>query len=133
VRFIQAAIFLAPAVLSGACTAVGPYDEPYALVQSGYRSATRKEFPAIINTVDGKSMLDPRYPAPLKPGAHVLEVYFSMTVGPHFKQYRTLHLDAAPCTRYQIVARYDNLTHIEWAPVIYSEPIGECVAKFPSD
>jgi hypothetical protein len=63
----------------------------------------------------------------------VLDVYFSTTVGPNFKQYRTVSLDAAPCIRYQIVARYDNLTHIEWAPVIYPEPIGECVAKFLSN
>lgn len=78
-RLIQGAIFLAPAVLTAACAAVGPYDEPYALVESGSRSAVRNEFPARINTVDGKSVLDPKYPAPLQPGAHVLDVVKLLT------------------------------------------------------
>jgi len=43
-------------------------------------------------------------------------------VGPFYKQYRTLELDVAACTRYRIVAWYTNLTHIEWSPVIYRSP-----------
>jgi hypothetical protein len=60
----------------------------------------------------------------------MVDVYLNTGVGPFYKQYRTLELDVAACTRYRIVAGYTNLTHIEWSPVIYPEPIGECVAKF---
>lgn len=124
-------VSLLPAVLMAACAAVGPYDEPYALVEGGMRSAVRNEFPAIVNAVDGKTTFIPRrYPTALKPGKHVIDVYFSTDVGPASKQYRTIELDAAACTRYRIVARYINLTHVEWTPVIYPEPIGECNAKF---
>ena len=124
-------VSLLPAVLTAACATVGPYDEPYALVESGMRSAVRKEFPAIVNAVDGQTTFVPRrYPTALKPGMHVIDVYFSTDVGPAAKQFRTIELDAAASTRYRIVARTTNLTHVEWTPVIYPEPIGECNAKF---
>jgi hypothetical protein len=126
----KAIIFLAPLVLTAACATTGTYDEPYALVESGWRSVLRKELPIIVNAVDGETTVNPRYPPPLKPGKHTVDVYLNTRVGPFYKQYRTLELDAAPCTRYRIVAWYTNLTHIEWSPVIYPEPIGECVAKF---
>jgi len=127
-------ICLLPAVLIAACATGGTYDEPYALVEGGMRSAVRKEFPVLVNAVDGETTLSPRrYPTPLKPGKHVIEVYFSAdsVAGSLEKHRRTIDLDAAPCTRYRIVARYESLTHVEWTPVIYPEPIGECMAKFP--
>ena len=127
-------IFLGPLALSAACSTTGTYDEPYALVEGGMRSAVRKEFPVLVNAVDGETTLSPRrYPTPLKPGKHVIDVYFSTdsVVGSADKHHKTIDLDAAPCTRYRIVARYQSLTHVEWAPVIYPEPIGECLAKFP--
>ena len=125
---------LIPCVLAGACATAGSYDEPYALVEGGTRSAVRKEFPVLVNAVDGETTLSPRrYPTLLKPGKHAIEVYFSTdsVAGSPNKHHRTIDLDAAPCTRYRIVARYENLTHVEWTPVIYPEPIGECIAKFP--
>ena len=127
-------ICLLPMALIAACAAGGPYDEPYALVEGGMRSAARKEFPVIVNTVDGETTFTPRrYPTPLKPGKHLVEVYFSSdsVAGSADKHHKTIDLDAAPCTRYRIVARYQSLTHVEWDPVIYPEPIGECIAKFP--
>ena len=126
-------IFLAPLALAAACSTAGTYDEPYALVEPGLRSAARKEMPVIINAVDGQTTLNPRYyPTPLTPGKHVVDVYFSTdsVVGSSDKHHRAITLDAAPCTRYRIVARYQNLVHVEWVPVIYPEPIGECAAKF---
>jgi len=127
----KAIIFLAPlVVLTAACATTGTYDEPYALVESGYRSFLRKELPITVNAVDGETTVNPRYPPPLKPGRHMVDVYLNTRVGPFYKQYRTLELDVAACTRYRIVAWYTNLTHIEWSPVIYPEPIGECIAKF---
>jgi len=126
--------FVAPLALAAACATGGTYDEPYALVEGGMRSAVRKEFPVLVNAVDGETTLGPRrYPTPLKPGKHVIDVYFSTdsVVGSADKHHKTIDLDAAPCTRYRIVARYQSLTHVEWEPVIYPEPIGECLAKFP--
>ena len=127
-------IFLAPLALAAACSTTGTYDEPYALVEPGMRSAVRKEMPVSINAVDGQTTLNARYyPTPLTPGKHVIDVYFSTdsVVGSADKHHKTIDLDAAPCTRYRIVARYQSLTHVEWEPVIYPEPIGECLAKFP--
>ena len=127
-------IFAIPLALTAACANVGYYDEPYALVEGGMRSAARKELPVIVNAVDGETTFIPRrYPTPLKPGKHLVEVYFSSdsVAGSSEKHRRTIDLDAAPCTRYRIVARYESLTHVEWTPVIYPEPIGECLAKFP--
>jgi hypothetical protein len=127
----KAIVLLAPWALMAACTTPGTYAEPYALVESGSRSPVRKELPATVNAVDGQTTFIPRrYPTLLKPGKHVIDVYFSTDVGPPSKQYRTIELDAAACTRYRIVARYIDLTHVEWTPVIYPEPIGECNARF---
>jgi len=127
----EAVSFLAPLALIAACANTGIYDEPYALVEGGTRSAVRKELPAFINAVDGQTTFSRRYyPTPVKPGKHLLDVYFGLADGPTYKQYRRIELDAAECTRYRIVAHYGNLTHVEWSPVIYAEPIGECLAKF---
>ena len=121
-------------LLAAGCASVEPFDAPYALVEVGPISAARKELPVIINAVDGETTFIPRrYPTPLKPGKHLVEVYFSSdsVAGSADKHHKTIDLDAAPCTRYRIVARYQSLTHVEWDPVIYPEPIGECIAKFP--
>jgi hypothetical protein len=127
-------LILAPLSLTAACANGGIYDSPYALVESGSRSAVRKEFPAAINAVDGRSTLSARrYATTITPGRHRVDVYFSVSTGAFYKNYRTIELDAAPCTRYRIVAAYQNLTHVEWTPVIYPEPIGECAAKFASN
>jgi hypothetical protein len=129
----RAVIFLAPLAFTTAC-ASAIYDSPYALVESGSPSAVRKELPAAINAVDGRSTLSPRrYSTPLTPGKHQVDVYLSVSTGAYYKNFRTIELDAAPCTRYRIVAAYQNLTHVEWTPVIYPEPIGECAAKFASN
>jgi len=127
----EAVSFLAPLALIAACANTGIYDEPYALVEGGTRSAVRKELPAFINAVDGQTTFSRRYyPTAVKPGKHLLDVYFGLADGPTYKQYRRIELDAAECTRYRIVAHYSNLTHVDWSPVIYPEPIGECLAKF---
>lgn len=119
-------------LLTAACSSAGPYSSPYALVESGSRSAVRKELPVLINEVDGVSTLDPRYPGPITPGKHRVRVYFPLSTGAYDKRVRELEIDAQPCTRYRIVAAYENLTHVEWKPVIYPEPIGECLERRPS-
>jgi hypothetical protein len=112
---------------------VDTYDAPYAKVESGWRSVLRKELPVVVNAIDGRATVNPRYPPPLTPGKHAVDIYLNTPTGPFYKQYRTIELDAAPCTRYRIVAAYQNLTHLEWIPVIYPEPIGECAARFASN
>ena len=109
------------------------YGAPYGLVESGSASTVRKEGRVLINKVDGRSPLDPRRGELVAPGRHVLELYFSSGESAGVKHSRVLELDVAPCTRYRIVAAYKSLTHVEWEPVVYSEPIGECVARFPAD
>lgn len=119
------------ALLAGVLPATaGPYDRPYALVESGWRSAVRKELPVLIHSVDGESALQRRRSRPIEPGRRQIDVYLPTRVGPTAKQHRMVEIDAAACVRYRIVARYDNLTHIEWSPVVYSEPVGECERKF---
>jgi len=116
-------------LLAAGCAAVEPFDAPYALVEVGPISAARKELPVIVNAIDGDYLLNPRS-GPIKPGKHRLEIQFSTRDGPYWKRKKMVELDAQPCTRYRIVAQYNNLTNVEWTPVIYPEPIGECMAKF---
>jgi hypothetical protein len=116
-------------LVAAGCAAVEPFDAPYALVEVGPISAARKELPVIVNAIDGDYLLNPRS-GPIKPGKHQLEIQFSTRDGPYWKRKKMVELDALPCTRYRIVAQYTNLTNVDWTPVIYPEPIGECVAKF---
>lgn len=118
-----------PVAIAG-CTAVGPYGRPYATVESGYLSAVRKELPVIISSVDGRSPLERRRSGPLEPGRHQFVVVHSADYGLYSKYERLVEIDAARCTRYRIVARYENRTHLDWVPVVYPEPIGECVVAF---
>lgn len=118
-------------LLAGASPALaGAYDKPYALVESGWRSEVRKELPVSIHSVDGETTLQRRRSMPIEPGRRQIDVYLPIKVGPYAKQHRVVEIDAAACVRYRIVARYDNLTHLEWTPVIYPEPVGECERKF---
>ena len=119
--------------LTASCATPPAYDEPYALIEPGIRSATRKEAPAFIHTVDGQiPVAGSRYPIPVAPGKHVVEVYFSTgsSAGAPDKHLRAVNIDAAPCTRYRLVARYIDLVYAQWDAVVYPEPVGECLAKF---
>jgi hypothetical protein len=121
-------------VVVAGCAAPAQYDEPYALIEPGFRSATRKEAPAFIQAVDGQiPVAGSRYPIPVAPGKHVVEVYFSTgsSAGEPDKHRRTIDIDAVACTRYRVVARYVDLVYAQWDPVVYSEPVGECLTKFP--
>ena len=92
-RLKTALLVVFPVVAAGGCAAVGPFDEPYALFETGLRSAVRKELPVIINSVDGKYYRDPRRPGPFKPGKHVLEVHFTTALGPSWKHRKTVEID----------------------------------------
>ncbi|MDH4182153.1 MAG: hypothetical protein OEV46_09080 [Betaproteobacteria bacterium] len=117
------------ALLAGAAIA-GPYDQPYALVESGDARETRKEAPATINRIDGASPRNPRRSDPLPPGKHLVSVHFESARGMFRPEYQDIEIDMAPCTRYRLVANYVSRTGGDWKPKVYNEPIGECRKKF---
>ncbi len=108
----------------------GPYDKPWAIVETGSSSEVRKEARLAISKVDGKSTRNPRKSDPIEPGKHVITVHFETARGVVSDNFRDLQIDLEGCTRYRIVAEYESKTGPEWKPKIYSEPIGECVGKF---
>ncbi|HYL23680.1 MAG TPA: hypothetical protein VEV21_04755 [Burkholderiales bacterium] len=120
--------------LAASCATPPAYEQPYAVFEPGTPSAARREIPVLIHEVDGQIPVDARrqYGIPVQPGKHTVVVHFSSdsVEGAPQKHVRTLELDAAPCTRYRIVAHHAALVHVEWEPVVYQEPIGECTAKF---
>lgn len=117
------------ALLAGSAFA-GPYDQPYALVESGDASETRKEARATISKIDGKSPSNPRRSDPIPPGKHVVTLHFESARGMFRPEYQDLEIDMAPCTRYRVVANYVSKTGGDWKPKSYAEPIGECKKKF---
>ena len=127
-------------LLVAGCAATGDgsdtasYGEPYGVIETGSPSSVRKEARAHINRVDGRTPLDPRRGEIVKPGKRVVELRFSSGegAGVNEKHSKVLEIDVAPCTRYRIVAAYTNATHVEWEPVVYPEPIGECFSRFPA-
>jgi hypothetical protein len=108
------------------------YDQPYALIEPGMASQVRRENPVLIHQVDGQIPVSRKYGIPVKPGKHSVVVHFaSGTVEGNAEKYqRTLDLEAAPCTRYRIVAHHTGPAHMQWEPVVYPEPIGECSKRF---
>lgn len=121
------------ALLLAACSsaiAAGMYDQPWAIVERGDNSDVRKEAALGLNKIDGKSLRNPRRSEPLSPGRHVITVHYESARGVFAPEMQDLELDLAPCTRYRIVAQYEARTGPSWTPKVYSEPIGECRAKF---
>jgi hypothetical protein len=109
----------------------GLYDQPYALFETGAKSATRKEATVGISRIDGKNPRNPRKSDPVAPGKHVLDVSFSSARGLTTDNIKKLEVDAKPCMRYFINARYESPTGPDWEPIVsHSEPIGECRNKF---
>lgn len=108
----------------------GMYDQPYAIVESGDASDVRKEARVGVSKVDGKSTRNPRKSDPIAPGKHVIQVNFESARGIFSPASLDMEMDLQACTRYRIVANYENKTGGDWKPKVYSEPIGECVRKF---
>lgn len=108
----------------------GPYDQPYAIVESGDASEVRKEARLAISKVDGKSTRNPRKSDPIAPGKHTVTLHFESARGLFRPASLDLEIDLQACTRYRIVAMYENKTGGEWKPKVYSEAIGECLRKF---
>ena len=113
-----------PAALSGM------YDQPYAIVESGDASELRKEARLAISKVDGKSTRTTRKSDPIAPGKHRITLNFESARGVFRPVSQDVEIDLEACTRYRIVATYENKTGGDWKPKVHSEPIGECVKKF---
>jgi hypothetical protein len=127
---VKSRLALIATALVGACAGNPPNDGPYAVFEPGDYSAVRKEIPVQISAIDGESPMTGRVRETVKPGKRVVDLYLPTRVGPHSSQARQIVVEAQPCTRYRIVAYYDNLVHVEWQPVVYDEPIGECRSQF---
>jgi hypothetical protein len=117
-------------VLAALPAAAGMYDNPYALVEVADPSKVREEFSPAITQVDGKSTRNTRRSDPIEPGKHRVRIRFETAKVQQSKDeaQRDLDMNLEPCTRYRIAAKRTGGT--SWEPVIYSEPIGECVKKF---
>jgi hypothetical protein len=118
------------AALAVPATFAGMYDQPYAIVESGDASETRKEARLAISKVDGKSTRNPRKSDPIAPGKHNITLHFESARGNFRPASLDVEIDLQACTRYRIVANYEVKTGGDWTPKVYSEPIGECVKKF---
>lgn len=121
---------LAPAFLVATAAFAGPYDQPYALVETGDASEPRNEARVAVTKVDGKSTRDARKTDPIAPGKHVITLHFDTARGDFRPEYLDLQMDVDACTRYRIVAVYENKMGPDWKPKVYAEPIPECTRKF---
>jgi hypothetical protein len=127
------AIILVPVFVLGHAAAAGLYDQPYALVERGDASETRNEARVAVTKVDGRSTRDPRTTDPLPPGKHVVTLHFETARGAFRPEYLDLEMDLAACTRYRVVASYENRMGPDWKPRVYAERIPECERKFSKE
>jgi len=121
------------ALLLAACaTGGGMYDQPYALFQPQGTRPTEEMRPAYVTAIDGVSRnIGSNDPVP--PGVHEVEVSVPGGFRMGQSEYAKLTIDAKPCVRYLLGAKQLSLASSEWNPVVAAtEPIGECLKKFPS-
>jgi hypothetical protein len=121
---------LVAAALAATAALAGPYDQPWAIVESGDTSATRNESRLAVTKVDGESLRNTRRSDGLAPGRHTVTLHFETSRG-HFRpRFVDIEMDLQACTRYRIVAHYQTTVGPDWTPRVYEEPIGECRKKF---
>jgi hypothetical protein len=124
-------IVFASAMLASTCAiAAGPYEAPYALIETGEPSQVRKEFRPAITEIDGQSSQRTARSNAVEPGKHKVVVSFQtgrVTQSPA-EERREIEIDAKACTRYRVVAARTKGT--DWEPKVYEEKIGECAKKF---
>ena len=124
-------LLFATATATLSCAAPGgPYGEPYSIVVTDKAAQADLHLrPVIVNRIDGKSITDNIGVVP--PGPHEVVLDLPAHAGFRTATQRTLQLETRPCTRYYVMARLDTPITQEWTPEVkYSEPIGECRAKF---
>jgi len=121
---------LACAALFASSAFAGMYDQPYAIIEPADRSATREEFPPAITKIDGVSTRNPRRSDPISPGKHKVTVRFetARVAQSPGETSRELDMELEGCKLYRIAARRKG--SIDWEPVVYTEPLPECVKKF---
>jgi len=129
---MRAILMVIPLFTALSATA-GPYDRPYAIVESGAAAEARNEGRVTIRKIDGASTRDPRRSDPVEPGKRSVTVGFQSSRGMFRPQSVDLELNLEPCTRYLIVASYEVKSGPAWTPKIYPEPITECRKKFKKE
>ena len=118
--------------LAACATGSGPYDQPYALFEPHGRTPTEDQRPAFVLAVDGKSR-DIRDNTPVTPGQHRVDVSIPGPPGLRTSENAMIVIDARPCMRYRLGAKRSDFGARDWTPVIVeTEPIGECLRKFPA-
>ena len=133
-------VLLLPAVLLAACASGGgtspsgggAYSQPYALFEPHEGSQVQELRPAFISMIDGKSRGVRDNNDPVTPGKRRVQLSIPGPPGMSSSVLETVEVDAKPCTRYRFGARRDSPTARDWYATIEStEPIGECLKKFP--
>ena len=120
-----------PAALLAACVTGSPYDRPYSIVEPHGRTPTDDPRPAFVLAIDGRSR-DIRDRAPVPPGKHSVELSIPGPPGLSSPQQVSVEMDLKPCMRYRMGATRSDFGARDWKPtVIETEPIGECLRKFP--
>ena len=124
---------LSAALLAACATGGSPYNEPYALFESHQRSQIQELEPAVVLSIDGKQRPAGGYLEPVSPGLRTVELSIPGPPAMGTSDTAKLQVDAKPCTRYRFGARRSSPTAREWyATIEATEPIGECLKKFPS-
>jgi hypothetical protein len=132
-RHISLVLVLAPLLLSACASGGGGmYSQPYALFEPHEGSQVQERQPAFIMSIDGKSRAINDNNEPVTPGKHRVELSLPGPMGVSNPKYETIEVDAKPCVRYRFSARRDTPTARDWyAKLESTEPIGECLKKFP--
>lgn len=125
-------LLILAAALVATTAFAGMYDQPYALVERGAASETRKEATLAITKVDGVGTRNSRKTDPIPPGKHRITLHVESARGEFRPEFQDIELDLEACTRYRVVASYELKTGPDWKPRVYAEPIGECRKKFPT-
>jgi hypothetical protein len=123
-------LLIVPTAFAATAAMAGMYDQPYALMERGDPSEVRKEATVAITQVDGKSTRDARRTDPIAPGKHLIRLHFDTARGQFRPEFQEVEMDFEACTRYRVVASYENQLGPDWKPKVYSEPIVECRKKF---
>jgi hypothetical protein len=120
---------LAISLLSIAPALAGPYDQPYAIIETDTMpSADSHLRPVIVNRVDGENSQNNR--AVVAPGKRQVTIDLPPRKGFRATQH-TFEVATEPCWRYYVAARLISPTLQDWEPVVrYSEPMGDCRKKF---
>ena len=126
-RFVIAAMVLS----AGAAFAASPYDEVYSIITTDTKpSADWHVKPVFVNRVDGHNSVE-KSKHVVPPGPHEVTVDLHARGGFHQPTQHTFKLVTEPCVRYYVAARTESDVTQPWEPIVrYTEPIGECRAKF---